>query len=407
MSASSAPAVIVVGAGIVGAACAEALAEGGCRVTVFEGGLAGAGATAASMGHVVVMDDSEAQLALSAYSRRRWTERAATLPAECEDRPFGTLWVAADEREMAGVREKAQRYSERGEAVEVLDAKALREAEPQLRPGLVGALRVTEDRVVYPPAATRHFLERARSLGATVREGAAVEDVSPRRVRVEGRWSEADLVVVAAGAASPRLVPALPIVPRRGHLVITDRYPGFLRHQVIELGYHTGYSSTPHPVPPPGGGGDGRRQGPRPSRGGGSGRDHVSRAWARESVAFNVQPRLTGQLLIGSSRELVGWDPAVNSSLRARMLRRAAEYVPGISALRALRTWVGFRPATPDGLPLIGEWEPGLMIAAGHEGLGVTTALGTARLVGDLALGRTPALDPSPFDPRRADVLHA
>jgi glycine/D-amino acid oxidase-like deaminating enzyme len=405
MSSSAAPAVIVVGAGIVGAACAEALAEGGCRVTVFEGGLAGSGATAASMGHVTVMDDSEAQFALSAHSRRLWTERAASLPAECENSPFGTLWVAADEGEMARVTDKAQRYAARGEAVEVLDAKALGEAEPQLRPGLAGALRVAADRVVYPPAATRCFLERARSLGASVRERTAVEGVTPRRVRAGGVWSEADIVVVAAAAASPQLVPALPIEPRRGHLVITDRYPGFLRHQVIELGYHTGCSSTSHP--PPVGGGDGWSEGPCPPRRAGSGRDHSRRVGASESVAFNVQPRRTGQLLIGSSRELVGWDPGVNGSLRGRMLRRAAEYVPGISALRALRTWVGFRPATPDGLPLIGEWEPGLMVAAGHEGLGVTTSLGTARLVADLVLGRTPAVDPKPYDPRRPAILHA
>ncbi len=89
------------------------------------------------------------------------------------------------------------------------------------------------------------------------------------------------------------------------------------------------------------------------------------------------------------------------------MLRRAAEYVPGLSALRALRTWVGFRPATPDGLPLIGEWEPGLLVATGHEGLGVTTSLGTARIVTDLALERSPDLDPLPFDPRRAEVVRA
>ncbi len=364
------PSVFVVGAGIVGAACAEAMAEAGCRVTVLEGGLAGAGATAASMGHLAVMDDSEAQFALSAYSRRLWTERAATLSPECEDSACGTLWVAADEEEMARVHDKAESYTARGETVEVLDSAALREAEPQLRSGLAGALRVPADRVVYPPAATRFLLERARSLGVTVRERTAVEGVGPRRVRIGGAWSEADLVVVAAAAASPQLVPALPIEPRRGHLVITDRYPGVLRHQVIELAYH-------------------------------------AHAAAGESVAFNVQPRRTGQLLVGSSRELVGWDPTINASLRARMLRRAHEYLPGISALHAVRTWVGFRPATPDGLPLIGEWEPGLFVAAGHEGLGVTTALGSGQLVADLALGRTPALDPAPFDPRRLEVMRA
>jgi glycine/D-amino acid oxidase-like deaminating enzyme len=83
------------------------------------------------------------------------------------------------------------------------------------------------------------------------------------------------------------------------------------------------------------------------------------------------------------------------------MLRRAAEYLPVLSRLRAIRAWTGFRPATPDGLPLVGEWEPGLFVAAGHEGLGVTTALATARLVADLVAGRPPLVNPRPFDPHR------
>jgi glycine/D-amino acid oxidase-like deaminating enzyme len=119
-------------------------------------------------------------------------------------------------------------------------------------------------------------------------------------------------------------------------------------------------------------------------------------------VAFNVQPRATGQLLVGSSRELVGWDASLNRPLLARMLRRAAEFLPVLPELRALRSWTGFRPATPDKLPLIGRWEDRLLVAAGHEGLGVTTALATGRLIADIALDRTPFLDPTPFDPRRA-----
>lgn len=363
----SPPSAIVVGAGIVGAACAEALAEAGCRVTVLESAFPGAGATGASMGHLVVMDDSEAQFALTSFSRHRWAERAASLPPEVEDEPCGTLWVAADDEEMAHVRRKAAFYETRGERAEVLDTAALREAEPRLRPGLAGAVRVSGDRVLYAPAATRVLLEGARRLGVEVWAGLRVEALEPGRARCcGGRWLEADLVLNAAGAEAPRLTPGLPIVPRKGHLVITDRYPGFLRHQVIELGY----LESAHTL-------------------------------TRESVAFNVQPRKTGQLLVGSSRELVGWDPAPNGPLRAPMLRRAAEYLPGLEHLRALRTWVGFRPATPDKLPLVGMWEPGLWVAAGHEGLGVTTAPGTARLLADLVLGRTPPIDPSPYDPRR------
>ena len=361
------PSVVVVGAGVVGSACAEALAEAGCRVTVLESAFPGAGVTGAAMGHLVVMDDSEPQFALTASSRRLWTERAAALPPDVEDDACGTLWVAADEEEMAQVLKKAAFYAARGEKAEVLDAAALREAEPQLRHGLVGALRVPGDRVVYPPAAARAFLESARGLGAEIRCGATVDTLGPGRARCGDRLIEADIVLNAAGPGAPRLTPGLPVVPRKGHLVITDRYPGFLRHQVVELGY----LKSAHTL-------------------------------TRESVAMNVQPRKTGQLLIGSSRELVGSDPSLNRPLCAHMLRRAAEYVPGLTRLQALRTWVGFRPATPDKLPLVGKWERGLWIAAGHEGLGVTTALGTARLVVDLVLGRTPDLDPAPFDPRRA-----
>jgi glycine/D-amino acid oxidase-like deaminating enzyme len=363
----------VIGAGIVGAACAEALARAGCHVTVLESAFAGAGATGAAMGHLAVMDDSEAQFALTFFSRRLWAESAGSLPPEIEDDPCGTLWVAADDEEMGRVRRKAAFYEARGERAEVLDRAALRKTEPQLRPGLVGALQVPGDRVLYPPTAARLLLERARLLGTEIWTGLRVEAIEPGRARCcGGRWLEADLVVNAAGAWAPRLFPGLPIVPRKGHLVITDRYPGFLRHQVIELGY----LKSVHGLTP-------------------------------ESVAFNVQPRRTGQLLIGSSRELVGWDDSLNGPLRGRMLRRATEYLPGLEHLRALRTWVGFRPATPDGLPLVGMWEPGLWVAAGHEGLGVTTAPGTAALLTALVLGRTPPIDPAPFDPRRPMPAHA
>ncbi len=368
---ASAPGVIVVGAGVVGAACAEALAEAGCRVSVLESGFPGAGATGAAMGHLVVMDDSEAQFALTAHSRRLWSERAAALPGEIEDDACGTLWVAADDDEMAHVRAKASFYETRGEVVEILDAQALRDAEPRLREGLVGALRVAGDRVVYPPAAARFFLEKAKAAGASVELGVRAETLEPGRVRCGAEWREADLVVNAAGPAAPRLTQGLPIVPRKGHLVITDRYPGFLSHQVVELGY----LKSAHTL-------------------------------TRESVAMNVQPRRTGQLLVGSSRELVDWDASLNRPLLARMLGRASEYLPALPRLLALRAWTGFRPATPDKLPLVGMWEPGLWVAAGHEGLGVTTAPGTARLLADLVLGRPPAIDPLPFDPRREMPAH-
>jgi len=367
----SRPDAVVVGAGIVGSACAEALAASGLSVLVLERAFPASGATAAAMGHLVVMDDSPAQLALTARSRALWEALAGELAPDCEDDACGTLWLASDPEELEHVRAKALRYAEHGVAAEVLDAHELARAEPELRPGLAGALRVPGDRVVYPPAAARWLLDRARRRGARLRCDANVQALEARAVTLaDGERIEAGLVVNAAGPAAPALTPGLPIEPRRGQLAITARRPGFCRHELVELGY----LKSAHTLD-------------------------------RESVAFNLQPRATGQLLLGSSREFVGWDTAPNGPLLAKMLRLAIDFLPRLAQVPVVRSWLGFRPATPDKLPLIGEAGDGVWVAAGHEGLGITTATGTAELLADLVLGRAPRLDPAAFSPLRS-VAH-
>lgn len=359
---------VVVGAGIVGAACAEALARAGMSVLVLDASFAGSGTTAAGMGHLVVMDDSPAQLALTAYSERLWTALAPELPRDVEHEACGTLWVAEDEDQLDAVRAKQGVYAESGVATEILSPAQLAEAEPHLRPGLAGALLVRGDAVIYPPNGARALLRRAAANGATLREGIRVDAIGAREVIAGNERISCDCVINAAGALVPELTPGIPIVPRKGHLVITDRYPAFCRHQLVELGYLTS-----------------------------------AHTMTTESVAFNVQPRATGQMLIGSSRELVGWDASINRSIVRRMLDRALDFMPGLALASAIRTWTGFRPATPDKLPLIGAWDetPGLWIAAGHEGLGITTSVGTGQLLADLITGRKPAIDPAPFAPSR------
>src|SRR5438105_7208321 len=211
--------VVMVGGGIVGAACALECARSGLRVLVVEGSIIGGGATAAGMGHLVVMDDSDAQFALTHYSRNLWDELAETLPAEVQFLRSGTLWVAADEEEMAEVRRKQRYYEERRVAVEVLDSRQVAQAEPNLRPGLAGALRVGGDSVVYPPCAARHFLEQAAARGAVVREREPVESLTGKSVRLKnGESIPAGLVVNATGAWAPSLTPGWPVRKRKGHL---------------------------------------------------------------------------------------------------------------------------------------------------------------------------------------------
>lgn len=365
--------VVVIGAGIVGAACAEALSREGTRVAVVESGVIGGGATAAGMGHLVVLDDSEAEFALTRYSRDLWHELASSLPLEVEFETCGTLWVAADEEELAAVHRKAAFYAARGVRAEVLDPAALAAAEPNLRPGLAGGLLIPDDAVIYAPCAARWLIEQAHTRGASVRVGGPAIEVLPDGVLLgDGTRISAGLTVCATGSWAVELFPNLGVRPRKGHLAITDRYPGFVHHQLVELGYLKSAHGS-----------------------------------ATESVAFNVQPRATGQVLIGSSRQFGATHSTVDAPMLRRMLQRAFEYMPGLDRLSVIRTWTGFRAATEDKLPLIGPCpgRDGAYLATGHEGLGITTSLGTARLVADLIAGRKPAIAPEPYLPSRLRQL--
>jgi D-hydroxyproline dehydrogenase subunit beta len=364
--------VAIAGGGIVGAACAAECAAAGLSVTVVEPGPVGGGATAAGMGHIVVMDDSPAQMALTRYSRQLWMERASELPAEIEYLACGTIWVAADEEEFAEVRRKKRVCDAEGVCVEVLDARQLAEAEPNLRPGLAGGLWVPDDATIYPPCAARFLLEEARTRGAALLLGKRVVKMCGGVMKLDdGSEVGAGVVINATGAWAPELTPGIEVRKRKGHLAITDRYPGFVRAALVELGYlKSAHSST------------------------------------GDSVAFNAQPRRTGHVLIGSSRQFGSEGAQVEAHMLQRMLGRACEYMPRLGELAVIRTWTGFRAATPDKLPLIGPApeDARLWLATGHEGLGITTSLATGRLVADMLSGRTPAIACEPYLPGRKDV---
>ena len=361
--------VVVVGAGIVGAACALDLAREKLDVTVVDGGEAGAGTTAASMGHIVVMDDSEAQFALTRYSQILWEALREEAPASVEYDRCGTIWVAADDEEMAAVRRKHTYYRDRGVATEILDSQALHAAEPKLRKPLAGGLLVPGDAVLYPPCAATFLLQKACEFGAKVYLGKPVVSIGKGTARLaDGTTLIADFIINAAGHSAQKLTPGIQIQPRKGHLVITDRYPGMVKHQLVELGYLKSAHSLDS-----------------------------------DSVAFNIQPRKTGQLLIGSSRQFAVEHGEVDSEILSRMLHRAFEYISELSSLSAIRVWTGFRPATPDNLPLIGPWpeDPTVLLAAGHEGLGITTSLATGRIIANHVLGCSSDIPVGPYLPSR------
>jgi len=271
---------------------------------------------------------------------------------------------------MREVLRKHEYYGTAGVPTEVCSAQRLQLLEPNLRQGMAGGLLVPEDGVLYPPSAALFLIRRAEQHGAELRLGASAVEIGRGRVRLsDGSEIRGEIVVNATGTSAPELTPGIDVKGRKGHLVITDRYPGFLRHQLVELGY----LKSAHSV-------------------------------RSDSVAFNVQPRKTGQILIGSSRQFGVEHKEVDQVILARMLERAQHYMPALSGMLAVRTWTGFRAATPDKLPLIGPWpgDPSLFLATGHEGLGITTSLATARILADQILAAQAEIPVAPYLPSRA-----
>lgn len=366
--------VLIIGAGIVGTACALEFASAGLSVCIIECDTPGSGATAAGMGHIVVMDDSEPQLTLTRYSQTLWHTLVRDEPQLHEYMPCGTIWIAADEEEMLSVHQKHATYSAHHVPSEILDERQLYELEPRLRPGLAGGLLVPADSVIYPPRSAASLLERARGHGAKLLHGTVVSLI-PNGVRLEnGQVLQAGAIVIANGARSVELIPELPVRPRKGHLVITDRYADFVHHQLVELGYIKNA--------------------------------HASNS---DSVSFNVQPRSTGQILIGSSRQFDAYTSEVDYHILGQMLTLAIKYLPQLAQLSCIRIWTGFRAATPDGLPLIGPLpeHPGVWLATGHEGLGITTSLATAHLLAAQLLKLDAEIPIEPYLPSRTTQKEA
>lgn len=358
--------LIVVGAGIIGASCAEAATIAGLRVCLIDSGPIGGGTTSAGMGHLVCMTGDPAELALSRDSLRQW-ERFAD-DADAAFSRCGTLWVASTAQQAATIADQVHRLDAGGSTARAVDASELYLLEPQLAPGLLGGVLVCSEAVVYPPQVARRMVQNALDRGMALHLNRTVRQLrSGGGVSLDDGTRLSGPVLLATGCATPRLLPKLPIRPRKGHLVITERGAS-LRHQVVEMGY----ADSAHG-------------------------DEAS------SVAFNVQPRSTGQILIGSSRQYGVLDPAVEPDMMRRMLERAFIFMPALRQTRAVRAWTGMRPATPDGRPCLGAMPDHheVWVACGHEGLGVTTALGSAKLMLDLILQRPTTVDPAPYAPSR------
>jgi sarcosine oxidase subunit beta len=384
--------VVVVGGGVIGAACLHALALLGVRGCLVERlGLA-AGASSAcqsGIGYGLGMDDSQTRfhrLAVDAY------RDFAADGADVDYVRHGGI-VIGEPGDHGPLQRAVSPLRAAGFEAEWLDRPALRELEPELSPEVDGAVHLADMATVSPMKVVGELVQRSARLSAqTVVEtelqgievsGDRVTAALTNRGRIATPW-----LVIAAGAWSRDVGAlaglAIPVWPLKGHVIVTEPLQGFVRHYLSENRYEATVQAMRSVAIGP--------DGPRI--------DGIAH------VASVIQPLPSGSLLIGSSREFAGFDRDVNRRRIGDLAGRAQRLVPRLAHARVLRTYAGLRPWCTDGKPLIGRTRAlaGLALATGHAGDGNTGALITGRLLAADIAGQASPLDLSLYSPDRFDL---
>ncbi|MFF4655346.1 NAD(P)/FAD-dependent oxidoreductase [Streptomyces sp. NPDC001381] len=369
--------VVVVGAGMVGAACALYAARAGLDVVLVDRGPVAGGTTGAGEGNLLVSDKEPGpELRLALLSLRLWADLAEELGAAVEYEPKGGLVVASTPEALSALTDLAAGQRAAGVETVAVEPGRLHDHEPYVAPGLAGGVLYPQDAQVMPTLAAARLV---RASGARLETGRTVTGVlrgadgSVRGVRTDQGDVLAPAVVNAAGTWGGEVAALagapLPVLPRRGFVLATEPLPRRVRHKVYAADYVADVAS--------------------------------------DSAALQTSPVVegtaAGPVLIGASRERVGFDRSFSLPVVRALAAGATRLFPFLEHVRVMRTYLGFRPYLPDHLPAVGADPrvPGLFHACGHEGAGIGLATGTGHLIAQALTGAVPELDLAPFRPDR------
>ncbi|WP_314326232.1 FAD-dependent oxidoreductase [Paenarthrobacter ilicis] len=372
--------VIVIGSGMVGAACAYHLSEAGLRVHVVERGMPVSGTSSRCEGNILFSSKASVpELELQTLSTELWQRFAVQADVDIELEHKGGVLVGNSDASIIALETYAAKQEAAGVRVDRLDRAGLYEHEPNLAAGFVGGLFYPDDMQVMPVVAAYSMLRAARKRGATITPHTEVTgldltaDGELRGITTRTGAVHAPTVVNCAGAWAGELTAQwaapLPVEPRRGYVLVTNPLPHVVNHKVYSAAYM----------------------------------DDVSSVDAALQSSLVVEGTKGGTVLIGASRERVGFDDQTRADIVQRLARQAIEVFPFLANASMLRFYQGFRPWAPGHLPIIGPdvHVPGLFHAVGHEGEGIGLSQGTGRLITEMVTGARLSMDARAFDPNR------
>lgn len=373
------PDAIVIGAGVVGACCALALTNAGLKVLIIDRGPVASGTTGAGEGNILVSDkEPSAELTLAIRSRDLWFEIDTDIGGGFELEAKGGVVVSRSTKGISDLKRLSALQKVNGVEVIELDGAGLRKIEPHLSESVDYGVLYPGDAQCQPMLAAAQIIRAVKKRGGSFIQGENVVKINANAGSITGVTTDKNqyaspIIINATGTWAGEIAKLagsyLPIMPRRGFILVTSPAPKLVHHKVYDADYVANVASSDADL---------------------------------QSAAV-VEGTASGTILIGASRERVGFKGDMDISILRQLARQAISLFPVLADIQLLRAYRGFRPYAPDHLPVIGPDKniAGLWHAAGHEGAGIGLAPATGDLIAAQITGRTPFMDPSAFSPDR------
>ena len=370
--------VAIIGGGIVGCAIAYYVAKSGIDCMLIEKNDIASGTSSRCDGNITIVDKDPGFDSLMSWKSQELTiDLSHELDLPFEYRALGSLLVCENDREMQAAKEWVDIQTAAGLKFKLLEREDLRQESPYFADDIPGGLECETDSLINPYLFCYSLIDKAKQYGLKLQTQAEVVNITKNDVftieTTNGTFT-AKKVVNAAGVWAPFIGKMLdldiPIIPRKGHIMVGARQKPVMMRNVMEFGYLMNKF----------------------------GRERiVDERTEKHGVALVFEPTESQNFLLGSSRQFVGYDGRIDINVVETMARRAMRFYPKLNDFTMIRTYTGFRPWTSDHLPIVSEVDeiPGFFIAAGHEGDGISLATVTGKLIDELIRGVSETIIPT------------
>lgn len=378
--------VIVLGGGIIGTSTAYYLTKLGVDVTLIEAKDIAAGTSGACDRAIMLQSKKPGPtLDLALESAKMYSTLEEELEKDLEYRKGGGMILIETVEELSAMQDLVKRQQKAGLNVQLISGEEARKRQPGLSEHILGSTWWEHDAEVNPLNVSFAMAKAAQRLGAKIKLQTKVTGLITEKDRVigvdvSGEKIHADAVILALGIWTPLLLKQLnidlPIIPRRGQILVSERVSPFIQCNILSGAYMASKLKK---------------------------NANNETSADSDGIGLAIGQTHSGTLLIGGSREFAGYDLRTSADITRAIGKAAMRAFPEIENIRILRTFSGLRPYTPDGMPIIGPVAEidGLHVAAGHEGDGIALAPITGKIIANVACGINPGFDIKPFSMKR------